>query len=247
MTDPKVCFVLIRGLLREARHWGGFPEVLQKQYPDALILTPDIPGNGCLNQLTSPDTIVGMTDALRKLIPGHCPVRLIALSMGGMVAIDWMNRYPDEVSSAVLINTSLRNISPFYQRLRWQNYHKIIQFLFTSKRQREQLILGLTSNVQSHDNELITHWQQWQQKNPVSNASAKNQLLAAATFSICSIPAQPILIISSAADRLVDYRCSLKLQQSWHKDYRQHNTAGHDLPLDDPHWVVAMISQWLNQ
>lgn len=247
MTDPKICFVLIRGLLREARHWGNFPEMLQNQYPEALILTPDIPGNGSLSQLTSPDTIAGMTDALRHQIPDYYPVRLIALSMGGMIAIDWMNRYPNEVSSAVLINTSLGNISPFYQRLRWQNYHKIIQLLFTAKPQREQLILALTSNRQPHSSGLIHNWQQWQQENPVSTVSAINQLYASATFSISSIPAQPILLVSSSADRLVDCRCSLKIQQSWHKDYRQHNSAGHDLPLDDPHWVVAVISEWFNQ
>ena len=247
MTDSKLCFVLIRGLLREARHWGNFPEILQKQYPNALILTPDIPGNGSLSQLTSPNTISGMTDTLRDQIPDHYPVRLVALSMGAMIAIDWMIRYPVEVASAILINTSLGNISPFYQRLRWQNYHKIIQLLFTARQQREQLILALTSNVQSHRSELLTDWQQWQQENPVSSVSAKNQLLASATFSINSIPVQPILIVSSSADQLVDYRCSLMLQQSWGKDYRQHDAAGHDLPLDDPHWLVAVISQWFNQ
>jgi len=247
MTDPKLCFVLIRGLLREARHWGNFPEILQKQYPNALILTPDIPGNGRLSQLTSSNTISGMTDALRVQIPDYYSVRLVALSMGGMIAIDWMSRYPNEVNSAVLINTSLRNISPFYHRLRWQNYYKIIKLLFIAKQQREQFILALTSNKQSHANALITSWQQWQQENPVSSVSAKNQLLAAATFAISSIPVQPILILCSSADRLVDYRCSLKLQRIWHKDYRQHDTAGHDLPLDDSRWLVVVMSEWFNQ
>ncbi|MDC9728805.1 MAG: alpha/beta hydrolase, partial [Methyloprofundus sp.] len=169
------------------------------------------------------------------------------LSMGGMIAIDWMNRYPDEVTSAVLINTSLGNISPFYRRLRWQNYYKIIQLLFTAKQQREQLILAMTSNTQSDSSELLADWQQWQKESPVSSASAKNQLLASAIFSVNVIPNQPILIVSSSADRLVDYRCSLKLQQSWDKDYRQHDTAGHDLPLDAPHWLVAVVSQWISQ
>ena len=247
MTNSKICFVLIRGLLREARHWGDFPEMLQKQYPDALILTPDIPGNGTLCHLTSPNTIAGMTDALREQIPDHTPLRLIALSMGGMIALEWMNRYPEQVNSAVLINTSLSNISPFYQRLRWQNYPKVLKLFFTPKLEREQLILQLTSNNHTHDNELIRNWQLWQQTNPVSSTSALNQLLAAATFSFRSLPIHPILIISSSADRLVDYRCSLKLQQRWHKDYRQHNTAGHDLPLDDPYWLLTTLNQWFNK
>ena len=104
MTDCKLCFVLIRGLLREARHWGKLPELLQKQYPNALILTPDIPGNGKLNHLTSPDTIEAMTDALREQVTKEYALQLIAISMGGMIAIDWMSRYSAEVNSAVLIN-----------------------------------------------------------------------------------------------------------------------------------------------
>jgi hypothetical protein len=26
---------------------------------------------------------------------------------------------------------------------------------------------------------------------------------------------------------------------------REHPTAGHDLPLDDPDWVIGEIAQWL--
>jgi len=247
MTNSKICIVLIRGLLREARHWGRFPELLQKQFPDALILSPDIPGNGTLNHLTSPNTINAMTDAVRSQIPLHTPLQLIGISMGGMIAIDWMNRYPAEVNSAVLINTSLSNTNSFYQRLRWQNYHKIIQVICSSKCKREKVILTLTSNTHASDLKLLTEWQRWQQERPVSGTSTINQLLASASFSAYSIPDHPILIISSFADRLVDYRCSLKLQQKWQKKYLQHNTAGHDLPLDEPGWLITIMSQWLNE
>ena len=245
--SAKLCFVLIRGILREARHWGEFPELLQKQYPDALILTPDIPGNGSLSHLTSPNTIAGMTDALRSQIPEHIPLHLVGLSMGGMIAIDWMARYPEQISSAILINTSLSNFSPFYQRLRWQIYPRAISLIFTAKHKREPVILALTSNNRAHDRELIKDWQRWQHEHPVSGISAINQLLASSIFTLHTIPDPPILIISSTADRLVDYRCSIKLQQNWHKDYQQHDVAGHDLPLDEPHWLLAVIGQWLGQ
>ena len=247
MTDSKICLVLIRGLLREARHWGNFPEMLQNQYPDRLILTPDIPGNGRLNHLTSPNTISGLTDALRQQVPDDYRVQLIAISMGGMIAIDWMSRYPNEVCSTVLMNTSLSNVSPFYQRLRWQNYHKVFKLLLMPRHAREPLILALISNKHAHDYALIKNWQRWQKDNPISSRSAINQLLAAARFSASPPPAQPTLIISSSADRLVDYRCSLKLQQRWDKDYLQHSTAGHDIPLDEPQWLLTVISEWFNQ
>ena len=237
-------FVLIRGLLREARHWGEFTGSLQQQFPHAMISTPDIPGNGQLHQATSPKTIAEMTEALREQINTNQPLRLIALSMGGMIAMDWMTRYPDEVEAAILINTSARPLSPFYHRLRWTVYPQVLKMIFHSAAQKEADILSLTSNRHPHDNKLLESWQQWQQQNPVSKASARNQFLAAAKFSITDKPQQPILIVTSQADRLVDYRCSLKLAKIWETGYLQHETAGHDLPLDEPEWLAGAIKQW---
>ena len=239
-------FVLIRGLLREARHWGGFTGSLQQQFPHATISTPDIPGNGRLYQATSPKAIAEMTEALREQINANQPLRLIALSMGGMIAMDWMTRYPDEVEAAILINTSARPLSPFYHRLRWTVYLQVIQMIFHSAAQKEADILSLTSNRHRHDNKLLESWQQWQQQNPVSKVSARSQFLAAAKFSITNKPLQLILIVTSQADRLVDYRCSLKLAQAWQTDYVQHKTAGHDLPLDEPEWLAGAIKQWFD-
>ena len=63
-------------------------------------------------------------------------------------------------------------------------------------------------------------------------------------FSIAMKPQQPVLVVASQADRLVDYRCGLKLARAWSTDYLQHKSAGHDLPLDDPTWLVHVIKQW---
>lgn len=243
--SAKPCFVLIRGLLRDARHWGAFTGVLRKQFPEADIWVPDIPGNGRRYHETSPDSIEKMTEALRQQLEHRKNLNLIALSMGGMVAIDWMTRYPDDIASAVLINTSVRPLSPFYQRLRWQIYPGIIKMLCQSEMQREHTILALTSNYYRNNKDILNSWQRWQQQQPVSALSGRNQLLAAATFKISQKPKQPILIVTSSADRLVDYRCSKRLQQLWLTDYQQHDKAGHDLPLDDPDWLAAFIRDWL--
>ncbi len=212
-----------------------------------MISTPDVPGNGRLHQVTSPKTIAGMTEALRQQIDTTQPLRLIALSMGGMIAIDWMTRYPNEVEAAVLINTSVRPLSPFYHRLRWTIYPHIMKMIFHSAVQKEADILNLTSNRHPHDSQLLESWQQWQQQNLVSKASARNQFLAAVKFSITAKPQQPILIVTSQADRLVDYRCSQKLAQTWQSGYVQHESAGHDLPLDEPEWLAEIIRKWVDQ
>jgi pimeloyl-ACP methyl ester carboxylesterase len=242
----RVHFVLIRGLLREARHWGKFTSYLQQQFPGALISTPNVPGNGMQHHEISPKSISGMTEALRRQINLNQPIRLIALSMGGMIAIDWMARYPHEVAGVVLINTSARPLSPFYRRLRWIIYPRIICMLFHSAMQKEADILSLTSNRHQHDNRLLESWRRWQRQYPVSRASARNQFLAAAKFSIPAKPRQPMLIVTSQADQLVDYRCSLKLAQIWQAGYVQHESAGHDLPLDEPEWLASTIRAWFD-
>ncbi len=238
-------FVLIRGLLREKRHWGDFFPLLQQRYPDAKISTPEVPGNGELWQQTSPANITGMTDALRAQIDSDQPVVLLTISMGGMIAIDWMARFPLEVKSAILINTSLANVSPFYQRLRWQNYLQIAKILCASVEKQEQSGLQLTSNLHSTDELVLQNWLEWHRQYPPSARSAINQLLAAALFRFTDKPRHPILLLGSQQDRLVDPRCTLNLHRRWHTDLVEHPTAGHDLPLDDPEWVIEQTAHWL--
>ena len=150
-----------------------------------------------------------------------------------------------EIQSAVLINTSARPLVPFYHRVRIAAYPQIVKMVFQSPVCREADILALTSNKRDNDKALLEIWQAWQEKNPISFLSAINQCLAVIKFSITSRPQQPILVVASKADRLVDYRSSVKLAQVLHAEYVQHDTAGHDLPLDEPEWLVDVIHRWI--
>ncbi len=249
MSAKQAPFLLLRGLIREQRHWGDFGAILQQYNPGADIITLDIPGNGQLYQSESPQTIAGMTEALRQQLTSagkRGPVNLVALSMGGMIAIDWMCRYGDEINTGVLINTSVNTYSPFYQRLRWQNYLRFLALCWQSPAQKERSILALTSNVEGHNESVLKNWQLWQQQYPVSFTNALKQIRASAKFKPTQKPSQPLLVISSKADRLVDYRCSVRLQTAWQTAFAQHCSAGHDLPLDDPRWVSEVIKDWLD-
>ncbi len=247
MNDQKIQFVLLRGLMRECRHWGDFPRLLQQAFPDADIHTLDIPGNGRFFRQTSPASIGAMTDALRAQIDSSQKIHLLALSMGGMIALDWSQRYPEQVGAMVLINTSLRALSPFYQRLRWQAYPQIFKLLWRPPEIQEKMILALCSNRFSNDQALLRQWRQWRLQCPVSRQSAINQLLAAARFSIRQAPSVPMLVVYSHLDRLVDCRCSQAICRRWLSDYREHHSAGHDLPLDEPQWLATVVQQWFEQ
>lgn len=69
-------WVLLRGLVRNIRHWGEFPKMLEQ-------------AEG-----------------------------VVAVSMGGMIAMDWCDRFPEDFSKVVLINSSAGNLTPFYKRLK---------------------------------------------------------------------------------------------------------------------------------
>ena len=120
MTTTGAPWVLLRGLTREARHWGDFPAQLAAAVARPVI-TLDLPGNGQFNALASPTNVRGMTDFVRTQLQtmGHAPpYQLLAMSLGGMVATDWAQTWPQEVARLVLINTSMRPHSRLTQRLR---------------------------------------------------------------------------------------------------------------------------------
>jgi len=251
MTPPT--WILLRGLMREQRHWGGFPARLAQSLPGAAIVTPDLPGNGERHAMDSPTRVAEMVEFCRQDVSERGiapPYHLLALSLGGMVAVEWAQRYPQEVALCVLINTSMRPFNPFYHRLRWQNYGALLhQLLLGDKSSQEALILRLTSRRNAHGNPaLLADWLSFQQQYPVSRRNALRQLLSAARYRAPDRrPAMPVLVMAGAQDRLVDHRCSQRLARAWQADCLIHRDAGHDLPLDDGDWVADTLVQWLGK
>ena len=75
-------WVLLRGLMREQRHWGSFPATLAAALPDSLMLTPDLPGNGERHTLDSATRVTGMVEFCRQDLLSRGlkpPYRLLAL------------------------------------------------------------------------------------------------------------------------------------------------------------------------
>lgn len=248
-------FVLLRGLVREQRHWGTFPETLQECLPDDEIVLFDFPGNGNRNKENSATTIVEMVTDVRAFALRHSnnqPVHIIALSLGAMVAIEWMNQYPEECAGAVLISTSLRGLNPFYQRLLPANYPAIFKSLILPEDiyQKENKILDLVSNKVAKDTTkrdvIVNQWVDYAKQNPVSAANGLRQLIAAIRFRVPrQAPEVPMLVLNSLADHMVSPECSATLARHWHLPIETHDTAGHDIPLDDAEWVCERIAQWL--
>ena len=244
-------WVLLRGLMREQRHWGSFPATLARALRGAHIVTPDLPGNGTHHAQDSATRVAAMVEDCRADLLARgiaAPYHLLALSLGGMVAVEWASRYPQEIARCVLLNTSMRPYSPFYRRLRWQNYGALLrQLLLGDKSSQESLILRLTSQRHAGGNPaLLADWLSFQQEYPVSRRNALRQLLSAARYRApASRPTMPVLVMAGAQDRLVDHRCSQQLARAWQADCLIHGAAGHDLPLDEGEWVAQSVARWL--
>ena len=61
-------WVLLRGLMRETRHWGEFPALFQAAVAAQQVVTLDWPGNGSLHEENSASNVAEMAE--------HCRMQL---------------------------------------------------------------------------------------------------------------------------------------------------------------------------
>lgn len=253
-TPPKpasTAVIIIRGLGREQRHWGDFPAELKAAAPSPCdIFSIDMPGNGELVDRESPMTLKPYADYLQSVLNtlplGHYDdVRLVAISMGAMVVLKWLeNRGHSVISSFTLINTSCGMLSPFYKRL----IPSAIPFLTTSMgkgdiRAKEMAVLNLVSNNEQARAANIDRWVAIHRDRTTLPGNLVRQMLASASFRQLKKPAlkDRIALVSSTADRMVHYSCSENLATFLGCPLTLHDSAGHDIPLDDPVWLAGTI------
>jgi pimeloyl-ACP methyl ester carboxylesterase len=251
MSTPTKTWIFLRGLTRESRHWGDFPDRFRDSVSDANVICVDLPGNGSLHTMRSPRSVHAMSAycrselARRGLKP---PYKLLAMSLGAMVATDWAASHPDEITACVLINTSMRPFSAFHQRLKPANYVALLKLILVggSANEWEETILHITSRRVAENANVVKEWAAWRQEFPVSRSNAIRQLIAAARYRApVAKPVARALVLTSRRDALVDTRCSQALAAAWNCSIAEHPSAGHDIPLDDGAWVIEQIQEWL--
>lgn len=245
-------WVFLRGLVRESAHWDDFPERFARAMPGARVHLVDLPGNGRHWRQPSPLALWPMMeaarrDALEMIGPGGQPFYLLSISLGGMVAVEWAQRYPGELAGAVLINTSLRGASPLHRRLSWRCWPLLARITATADvARRETLILKLTSALAEPKPGLVESRVAIHQRHPVRLGNVFRQLWAAARHRPPRAkPPVPLLLLNSRGDRMVDPECTEAAAKLWDLQAKTHPWAGHDLPLDDPEWVAAAVAEWL--
>lgn len=244
-------WVLLRGLGRDKRHWGAFLTEFEQAFPNDQISVLDTCGNGEFTDLTSPLSISEYTDHCRNQLHAQASkqsrnVSLVALSLGGMVAMDWAQRYPMEVRSLTLINTSAANLTPWFRRIKFPALAKLFwaSVFNRSPEQFEQAIMFVSSNYNFEQNkEVLASWVKYRKERHVSISNLIRQLIAASRFKASKIIAIKPLVLSSQHDRLVSCEASRDIHHHFGGHMVVHNEAGHDLSLDAGQWLIKQIQR----
>jgi pimeloyl-ACP methyl ester carboxylesterase len=248
-------WLLLRGLTRETRHWGGFATALAAHglTGGEQVVCIDLPGNGAEHAREAPTSVIAMMHFVRAraaTLGVRMPCRVIAMSLGAMVATAWAQRHPEEIGRLVLINTSMRPFAGVHERLRPLAWPLLlgIALNWTRPGPCELMIHRLTCRRSDALHADVAQWAAWRRAQGASAVSALRQLFAAARFRAGGTPPEcPVLLLSSAADRLVDPVCSTQIEAHWDAAHAVHPWAGHDLPYDDAGWTCRVILAWLGE
>lgn len=241
-------WVLIRGMMSEPFHWWDFLPQLQQAFPQHHFHLPHVQGTGPTGLKLTSQSVDENLKYLRQQIKSSTrqPRILLGFSLGGMLALEWAYRHPEEVDAVVLINCSL-NGSRFYHRMTPFAFKHIFKMSREKNPlRRDEMSLEMTTNLPPERiRELAPHWSKRSEEFPVSPLNFFTQLALGTRISLRpQPPAAPVLILSSGKDRVVHPQCSQDIARAWKMPLHVHEEAGHDLTLYDPQWVVEKLKAW---
>ena len=250
MNKPHI--FLIIGLTKESAHWDDlFIEKLKEFYGVDNITAIDLPGTGKFLGQKSPATIPEIVALSRKnyadLFQQDENRLLVAISLGGMVATEWIKQFPNDFNQFVIMNSSFKGLNPLLKRLQpWGMAQFFKVFLAPTHATKERFILELVSNREEVQKNTLTKWIQISKERPITKENMVRQTLAAARFTFNHKPEIPTFIIASIHDRLAHFSCSQALHQEWGGDFHliEDPNAGHGLHVDIPEKLARLISDW---
>jgi pimeloyl-ACP methyl ester carboxylesterase len=236
-----VNWLLLRGLVREKRHWGDFPERLARA-TGGEVLTLDLPGVGTERDRPSPTTIEGIVADLRERFgKPEGEWSLFAPSLGGMIALKWGEVAPEDFRQIMVCNTSARDLAGPFQRFSpfalWTALRGVLR---RDLEARERGVLALVANT-PEALAMAPSFARFAAERPIGRMVLVRQLLAGAQARAPQRLDVPLTVLASNGDRLCAPIASRRLAARLGAPLHVHPTAGHDLPLDDAAWVIARM------
>jgi pimeloyl-ACP methyl ester carboxylesterase len=246
-------WLLLRGLTRQAGHWGGFRDDVSKEFKGETLAL-DLPGFGTASHVKSPLSMPQIVEHLRpqflekRSSNSSSSWNLLGLSFGGMVALEWLRLYPKDFDHGIIVNSSLAGLCTIQERMSLEAKLVFIKCVFGAEPdKKESMILGLTSSLHQADKDLLASWLEIEGTYPTKIIEGIKQLLISSRFKGPESLTVPILVLSSQMDRLVDPVCSKKISEKYKVRNLVHPEAGHDLPLDAPHWVTQKMREFVSR
>lgn len=244
-------WVLVKGMKQDQRHWLGF----QDRFAEELgteVMCLDLPGAGTEVDNMPPRTVEAMAEDLRTrwLRQGGTPGEwgILGLSLGGMAAMAWANQHPTDFQRVVIGNSSSRDSGAPYERLSWRSWPKVLRTLVIKDDvAREEVVLTMTTSDASpaRRTEVAHAFARLQREAPYNRQAFVRQLLAGSRFRAPRGLKPPVLVLNGQGDTFVDPRCSERLAAHLGAEFVRHPTAGHDLSLDAPDWLMASVKAWV--
>lgn len=242
--------ILLRGLLREKRHWGDFPDILQSNLGSEFSVEAlDLPGigtqRGTLFSLDI-DEVVHDLRTRSEVIMKKDKILLVSNSLGSMIAMKWAELFPEDLSGVVLMNTSASNISDLKERISKYALKVFAQVIAEEDpAKREAKVLSLVSSKYINDSSKAEEWGSYAMGKKETLELGLRQLWVASKFHSRGVLDVPSLVLCSLQDRLLDPMATMKVARAIGAEQRINHVAGHDLPLDDPEWVSLEIKNWI--
>jgi len=253
-TDTMNIF-LLRGLTRESGHWGmAFTENLMKEFPNAKLSFLDLPGSGIYNNEKAALTVNGIMEFMRtREIENINKMKgknvIMATSLGGMVAVEWIDKYPQDFQGLVMISASFNGICRMDERAKKEIRKEMFAVMFEKDmKAREMILLKINSNDTVNFNSNLNEWTDVQERRPMTKANILRQTIAGMRYSAPeNMPDIPTLIIGSKGDRLVAETCIIKVHNEFGGSLVWHETSGHGVPIDAPEWLVSEFKIWVDR
>lgn len=243
----------MRGLGRSQGHWLDFPKLIQAKIPDTTCYFIDLPGID-RTQAAPRQTISSYTDTVRDRflsIQNKCTHwNILGISLGGMLTLDWILRYQDDFKNAIIINTSSENTKIKRVYLKTLTQLALAKVFSSNKFENEFRILKAITHLNPTDaHEAARKLALISEICPISFWVVIKQIYAASKFKIVphlSLNSEiKTLFLGSLLDPLTPVNHTIKLAEIFGGRLEVHPNAGHDLPLEDPAWVVSKILDFL--
>lgn len=219
-THSPRTWVLLKGIAAHEGHWGPFLDHFREAFPEDRIERLTLAGNGPRSSETSPlsvrDNVLDLRRILFERLEPGTKFHFLGTSMGAMVGVEWAALFPKDFHSLIGVNASDGAASPFYYRMQIYNLNQM---------------LGLAS---------------YSAETKTSTANVLRQIWASHWHRFPKLrPAIPMFFLASAEDKFAHPDCTLRICAKWNLEPAIHPRASHDLPVDDPRWIVAKLRMFL--